>query len=277
MKLVGISGQAGSGKDTVADYLVSEYGYVKVSLADPIKRFGREVFGFTDTQLWGPSHHRNELDKRFDYYCDLRSGGIRFTPKTKLGALAATCDKGWFVAAHALKEYAEEWLDQVLPGEDVQSLYDWFAAFGSVHARISPRVMLQHLGTEWGREAADEDIWVNCMLRTAKAILNGQQYDRRVGLTGNDPKATPTTGVVVSDVRFKNELEAIRAAGGLLVRIQRPKTDKKATKTGIENHASETEQQQFKDEDFQAVLINGTTIKGLFRRIDAAVKDWEMT
>lgn len=35
--LIGIMGPAGSGKDTVADYLVWRYGYVKYSLADPIK------------------------------------------------------------------------------------------------------------------------------------------------------------------------------------------------------------------------------------------------
>lgn len=37
MKLIGLTGKAGVGKDTVADYLVANYGFVKYSLADPIK------------------------------------------------------------------------------------------------------------------------------------------------------------------------------------------------------------------------------------------------
>jgi hypothetical protein len=35
--LVGITGPAGSGKDTVADYLVREHGFVKLSFAGPLK------------------------------------------------------------------------------------------------------------------------------------------------------------------------------------------------------------------------------------------------
>jgi len=37
MKIVGIAGRAGSGKDTVADFLVARYGFTKVSMAGPLK------------------------------------------------------------------------------------------------------------------------------------------------------------------------------------------------------------------------------------------------
>lgn len=35
--MIGITGKIGSGKDTIADYLVSKYNYTKLSLAEPIK------------------------------------------------------------------------------------------------------------------------------------------------------------------------------------------------------------------------------------------------
>lgn len=63
--LVGISGKAGSGKDTVADLLVKEFSFVKVGLADPLKRIVRDVFCFTEEQLWGASQFRNEPDRRY--------------------------------------------------------------------------------------------------------------------------------------------------------------------------------------------------------------------
>lgn len=63
--LIGISGLAGSGKDTVADFLVAEHKFVKVSFADPLKRICQDVFEFTDEQLWGPSEKRNAPDPRF--------------------------------------------------------------------------------------------------------------------------------------------------------------------------------------------------------------------
>ena len=63
--LVGISGQLGSGKDSAAKKLMESYGYTKMALADPMKRFGEQIFEFTHQQLWGPSQFRNELDERF--------------------------------------------------------------------------------------------------------------------------------------------------------------------------------------------------------------------
>lgn len=39
-----IAGKAGSGKDTVGDWLIEERGYVRVSLATPVKRVARELW-----------------------------------------------------------------------------------------------------------------------------------------------------------------------------------------------------------------------------------------
>jgi NTP pyrophosphatase (non-canonical NTP hydrolase) len=48
MNIVGITGRAGAGKDTIADYLVEEYGYVKVSFATPLKEKVKERFNLKD-------------------------------------------------------------------------------------------------------------------------------------------------------------------------------------------------------------------------------------
>ena len=44
-KLIGIAGRAGAGKDTVADYLWENYGFLKMSFADPLKRAASAMFG----------------------------------------------------------------------------------------------------------------------------------------------------------------------------------------------------------------------------------------
>lgn len=62
----------------------------------------------------------------------------------------------------------------------------------------TPRYAMQALGTEWGRLRLTDSIWVDAALRTVKG---------------------PT---VFDDVRFDNEAEAIRALGGIIVRIERP-------------------------------------------------------
>lgn len=50
MKLVGITGRAGSGKDTAADFLVSTYGFHRVAFADPIKELLNARFGWSMEQ-----------------------------------------------------------------------------------------------------------------------------------------------------------------------------------------------------------------------------------
>jgi hypothetical protein len=115
------------------------------------------------------------------------------------------------------------------------------------------------------------------MLETAKCILNGQQYDRKTGLVNSfemDVTKRPV-GVVVSDVRFHNELAAIKDAGGRLVRVKRPETDEESSKTGIAKHASEMEQKHFKDVDFDAILQNRGTLSELFNVLDVVVTQWE--
>lgn len=62
--IIGVSGPANSGKSTVAEML-ADWRFVAVSLADPIKRFARDVWAFSDEQLWGPSDLRNIGDPRY--------------------------------------------------------------------------------------------------------------------------------------------------------------------------------------------------------------------
>ena len=81
---------------------------------------------------------------------------------------------------------------------------------------ITARVMLQTLGTEWGRASVDPDIWVKAAMREADYFLH------------TDSK------VIFDDVRFANEAVAIRAAGGKVYRVSR-----KDFEVSNDNHISE--------------------------------------
>lgn len=61
--IVAILGNGRAGKDTIADYLVQHHGFVKIALADPMKRFCREVFDFSTEQLYG--NERDKPDPRY--------------------------------------------------------------------------------------------------------------------------------------------------------------------------------------------------------------------
>lgn len=79
--IIGVSGFAGSGKDTVADGICKDPLFVKLALADGIKRINREVFDWSRDQLWGPSALRSVPDERYP-----REGGY-LTPRYALQKL----------------------------------------------------------------------------------------------------------------------------------------------------------------------------------------------
>lgn len=54
MIIVGIGGKAHSGKDTVADILVRDYGFIKMAFADRLKELVRQHYGFEREELWTP-------------------------------------------------------------------------------------------------------------------------------------------------------------------------------------------------------------------------------
>lgn len=196
MKILGVSGKAGAGKDTFADALV-EQGFVKVSQADPMKRFCFEVLGVSEAALWGPSAERNR-------------------PIAHLGGLTA-------------------------------------------------RHALQTLGTEWGR-ACFEDMWIEYALRVARTLLSPViecdrpwKYTPQRGLYLGEEHEAPARGVVISDVRFANEMNAIKRCGGRVFRIRRPSTLEGAAAS----HASECEQDEIPDSAFDVVIENSRTVADL--------------
>lgn len=201
MRLIGISGKASAGKDTIADFIVSSRGAVKMALADEIKRTAKRFWGFQNSQLWGSSEKRQE------------------TPLGKPNAPTA-------------------------------------------------RHACQQLGTEVAR-CIDRDVWINLLLDNAANLQQyGLKYYPAEGLKPNlhYESSSYVPYVVVPDVRFKNEMDAIKSAGGLLMRVVRPGV----FLTGdAANHPSETEQASIPDDYFHIVLSNDGTLDQLEDKISA--------
>lgn len=52
MKLIGLTGKAGCGKDTLAKHLWLEHEFSRVAFADPMKRAAQQIFALTEAQTW---------------------------------------------------------------------------------------------------------------------------------------------------------------------------------------------------------------------------------
>lgn len=108
--------------------------------------------------------------------------------------------------AGALKDTASimfGWDRDLLEGDTVESRVFreqkdefWSSRFGY---DFSPRLALQRLGTEAGRDVFHQDIWIYALENRIKKL----------------PK------VVITDTRFPNEMEFIRSKGGVIVEVKR--------------------------------------------------------
>lgn len=105
---------------------------------------------------------------------------------------------------------------------------------------VTPRHLMQTLGTEWGRNCIHESVWVDvCLARSKHLMRQGRS-------------------VVIDDVRFTNEADAIRDAGGVIVRVVRPGVQRTTS------HASEGQLDSYKV-DYQ--LVNDSTLSNLTYKV----------
>jgi len=99
------------------------------------------------------------------------------------------------------------------------------------------RILLQRMGTEAGREIFGENIWI----------------DRTLG--GLDP----SKNYIITDVRYKNEANAIRDLGGQIWRVKRPGTGP------VNKHKSEVD---LNDYNFDFTLKNDGDLENLKHLVD---------
>ena len=209
MRLIGILGQAGSGKDEVGKQLVQQ-GFYGLALADPMKIFLMHLFDWSWEQLWGGSKLRNVIDPRYGF---------------------------------------------------------------------SPRETLQHLGTEWARSRAP-DCHINFGLRRVAEICGDGRTEENWIVQDPLYQALPAAvidqrwrrghetpydllhGIYISDLRFRNEVEAVLNAGGEVYRIIR-NARTNTTSTGLKKHASEEEQKTISDDDLTGIINNNSTLETL--------------
>jgi len=96
------------------------------------------------------------------------------------------------------------------------------------------------------------NIWVECFDFTYKNILSKNNILKQFG--------QETEALVVSDLRFKEELEYLKKENFFLIKLYRDEVTKI-------NHASETQQDGFSDNDFNYIIYNNKTLQDLRQQV----------
>jgi len=234
--IIGISGKIGSGKDTVGSILANTPTYLLSSdyqikkFADKLKDIVCLLIGCTREQLEDREFKEKELGEEW-----------------RIWQISYDTERHIF----SDKKEAEEMCDEIWDHTDfIESLL------------LTPRKLLQLLGTECGREIIHPNIWVNALFadyntpNTVEVSYNGVI----------DESESYTTGSrwIVTDVRFPNEAQAIKDRGGIVIRVDRPQYLDNGLVIRKDEHASET---ALDDYEFDHVIDNNGSIDELIEKV----------
>lgn len=205
----GISGIAGSGKDTFAGMLLEELSkrgytdYHRYHYAGPLKRFAQDVFGFSEYDVY------NQVGKEIGFTLTYNKSYFRQRFEVALTELIPlshqdvdTLDNLWY-------RFLEVVAEQIVPNPVTVAIVGWLNSEKAVLTfKTSPRIILQLLGTEFFRDSISESFWTDI---------------------------APRSNAVIADMRFVNELDYILSTGGVPIGIVGRDSD--TTKSS--QHASE--------------------------------------
>lgn len=204
MKIIGLCGEKGSGKNTVAEFFVQSEKFKEIAFAEPLKTMLENITQLEPKYFHDQSFKEKELtsyieinheflDKLYNYVENDWGINVDFEQREKIDCFAGTVCK-------------------------------------------TARELMQVVGTDILRRYVRDDIWVVLL------------FSRIKEMPGN---------VIVTDVRFQNERDALKKAGAKLVLIKRPSVTKK------DNHISEND--LGKDSEYDAIILNDDISIGQLR------------
>lgn len=208
-------------------------------------------------ELREPVYSYDDLDAGVPH-----AGTHYFTPKKEYPIIGIVGDKG-SGKSEVKKVLVEEFsfVDEpfaatlkamlsCIPGIPRECIY------GDDRAKMRPLEMLggktsryaqQTIGTEWGRDLFGQDFWV----RIWKYRLDGKRAN-----------------VVADDVRFVEEMDAVLALGGKLIKIVRPWW---GNLERYDSHRSEALAKAWYGADFHHVIVNNGTVDELRAKVREAM------
>lgn len=199
---IGLCGDAGAGKDTVANIMVEyfEGSATKYSFAEPVYKLAAAILGTTVAGLE-----------------DRKTKEVTQSWQVTQRCLVNARDYFNSINLDHYKDFPEAWHEFVIHLESYMqpysSLYEKEDTIFTLS--ISPRKMLELVGTELGREILQQDVWIDRIVR--------------------DVALNKVRVAIISDVRFENEAKFIQEKEGELIKIASPNNPYKINSTHASN------------------------------------------
>ena len=243
MAIIGISGKIGSGKDTVGKIIqyLAEY----------------KDSGYLDFSNFKDCYLDNSINSNSDWKI------VKFADKLKdIVCLLIGCTR---------KQLEDEGFKNTELGEEWDNDYDDVYHTNLKYEKLTPRKLLQLVGTDCGRNIIHPNIWINATMReyVDKGYFDNEEawaddggyYNKKVWV-----ECLPDW--IITDVRFPNEVKAIEDRGGIIIRVERdrevPLEECHISKDSPLIHPSE---KALDNHTFKHTITNNETIDNLIDNV----------
>tara|TARA_X000001382_G_scaffold25412_3_gene16013 strand:+ start:13794 stop:14666 length:873 start_codon:yes stop_codon:yes gene_type:complete len=279
--IIGTSGRIGSGKDLVGNIIQALVWLNKSKenkLESHIGKFSLEQL-VTEYDMWfAPKGIRGMTNVRKESGFEIK----KFADKLKdIVCLLLGCDREQ-LEDHDFKNtpLGKEWdklqitysdgFDEVTgifdSNFDTDTLLDAKGRVAYIHKKqiikLTPRKILQLLGTEAGRQTIHPNIWINSLFvdYIRPSHWENRYYDEvnKKGLAGKEEIFGDLPNWIITDVRFENEAQAIKDRDGILIRVNRGSDNSSS-------HISETALDNY--QDWSYVIDNNGSIEDLIVKV----------
>lgn len=146
---------------------------------------------------------------------------------------------------------------------------------------MTVREMLQQFGTQGGR-AIHPDFWVNALMADYRPTMTGESKENLIGYLVK-PKQYRNTVVdyklpnwIISDVRFRNELQAIESRGGFVIKIFRGDEDIDRDRGQAYDQTAHVSETALDGMEFKYNINNNGTIPQLVDRVSEILRELEI-
>lgn len=289
--LISISGKMGSGKDTVGaiiQMLVSELHYKTStwSKKDLITKSDSSIMRFIENH--SKYQVRKFADKLKDIVCIL------------LNCTREQLENREFKE----KELGEEWNKYAFYRKGTRKPLRIYATYEEAEKDLlifkdgriekivmTPRKLLQLLGTEAGRDIIHPNIWVNSLMREYKPYSKGKMFSadnffngyshtnckgcnqRFIGYKRStycntcikDDTIQDFPKWIITDTRYPNEIDAISKLGGVKIKVINPRIEEDSM------HLSEVALDNYEDWDY--IIVNDGTLEDLENEVKEVLED----
>lgn len=261
--IIGISGKIGSGKDTVGNiirHLIAVEKGISFNSKEELSNW--EIFKKTGILPIRIEHETGWEIKKFAFKLKqmvaiLTGCTVEDLENQEFKDKQLPEEWNWFRGSETDSEGHSIWT-RLNPTEEAKKILPF-------PNRIKPytyRELLQRFGTEAVRFQIHENAWCNALFADYKT---GKEHIVTLGI-----KRSGYPNWLITDMRFPNELEAVKKRGGITIRVNRDWDYSTGIKVlrrtpGVPEHASEI---ALDNSEFDHVINNDDTMEELIEKVN---------